>query len=81
MSAIGELVGEDVIYFDENTLGAPEGLEVLHRQGRTYERHAPGFGEVRPTPTPGGGNNYWTLPIPAREMQMNPNMEQNEGWK
>ncbi|MCS2919474.1 RagB/SusD family nutrient uptake outer membrane protein [Parabacteroides merdae] len=28
-----------------------------------------------------GGDHYWLYPIPYNETQMNPNMEQNPGWK
>ena len=75
-----ELVGEDVIYFDEIRWGTWKDLKFYtDKEGRMN-----GMRQVWGSPTYSytwGGNNYWTLPIPAREIQMNPNMEQNEGWK
>ena len=43
-----------------------------------------GLRQVWGTPTyryTWGGDKYWSLPIPIREIQMNPNMKQTPGWE
>lgn len=75
-----ELVGEDVVYFDEIRWRTWKDLKFsVDRQGRTN-----GMKQVWGTPTyqyTWGGDHYWVLPIPANEVQMNPNMVQNEGYQ
>lgn len=75
-----ELVGEDVVFFDEIRWRTWKDLKFSEdSQGRTN-----GMRQVWGTPTyqyKWGGDNYWVLPIPAREIQMNPNMTQNEGYQ
>ena len=74
-----ELVGEDVIYFDEIRWRTWKDLKFYKdKEGKTN-----GMRQVWGTTTNNyvwGGEQYWNLPIPAREMQMNPNMQQNPGW-
>jgi hypothetical protein len=74
-----ELIGEDVIYFDEIRWKTWKELKFyIDKEGKTN-----GMTQVWGTRTNNyswGGDHYWNLPIPAREMQMNPNMEQNPGW-
>lgn len=75
-----ELVGEDVIYFDEIRWRTWKDLKFYKdKEGKMNGRR-----EVWGSPLftySWGGDQYWSLPIPAREMQMNPNMEQNPGWE
>lgn len=75
-----ELVGEDVVFFDEIRWRTWKDLKFSKdSQGRTN-----GMRQVWGTPTyqyTWGGDNYWVLPIPAREIEMNPNMVQNEGYQ
>lgn len=74
-----ELIGEDVIYFDEIRWKTWKDLKFY----KDKEGKVNGMRQVWGTTTNNyswGGDQYWTLPIPAREMQMNPNMEQNQGW-
>lgn len=74
-----ELIGEDVIYFDEIRWGTWKDLKFgTDNQGITN-----GLRQIWGTPTYSykwGGDHYWSLPIPYREIQMNPNMKQNPGW-
>ena len=78
-----ELLGEDLIYFaelrwktwkdkkfatyDDNGKQVVNGLRQVWGQA-TYHYAW-------------GGDHYWLYPIPYNETQMNPNMEQNPGWK
>ena len=62
-----ELIGEDVIYFDE----------IRWRTWKDLKFYKDKEGKMN------GMTQIWgtrSLPIPAREMQMNPNMVQNPGW-
>lgn len=74
-----ELIGEDVIYFDEIRWKTWKDLKFyVDKEGKTN-----GMRQVWGTTSNNyswGGDHYWTLPIPAREIQMNPNMKQNQGW-
>lgn len=74
-----ELAGEDIIYFDELRWKTWKELKFsTDKEGRVN-----GLKQVWGTPTYSykwGGEHYWYLPIPYREIQMNPNMKQNEGW-
>lgn len=75
-----ELLGEDLIWFDEMRWRTWKDLKFsVDKQGRTN-----GLKQVWGTPTyqyTWGGDNYWVLPIPANEVQMNPNIVQNEGYQ
>lgn len=75
-----ELVGEDVIYFDELRWRTWKKLKFYQdKEGKMNGRR-----EVWGSPLftySWGGEQYWNLPIPAREIQMNPNMTQNPGWE
>ncbi|NDV58306.1 RagB/SusD family nutrient uptake outer membrane protein [Bacteroides sp. 519] len=74
-----ELIGEDVIFFDELRWKTWKDLKFyVDKEGKVN-----GMRQVFGTTTNNyswGGEHYWTLPIPAREIQMNPNMVQNPGW-
>ena len=74
-----ELIGEDVIYFDEIRWRTWKDLKFY----KDKEGKMNGMTQIWGTRTNNyawGGDHYWSLPIPAREMQMNPNMVQNPGW-
>ena len=70
-----ELAGEEVIYYDEL------------RQGTWKDfRFAKGNGNVEPWGTTvydtlWGGNEYMLWAIPSKEVEMNSNLVQNEGWR
>ena len=70
-----ELAGEEVIYYDEL------------RQGTWKDfRFAKGNGNVEPWGTTvydtlWGGNEYMLWAIPSKEVEMNRNLVQNEGWR
>ena len=75
-----ELVGEDQVLFDEMRWRTWKDLKFYtdsHGQKN-------GLRQVWGTPTytyTWGGDQYWSLPIPIREIQMNPNMQQTPGWE
>ena len=75
-----ELLGEDVIFFDELRWKTWKDLKFfVNKEGKVN-----GMTQIWGTTTNNyvwGGDQYWLLPIPAREMQMNPNMTQNPGWE
>ena len=75
-----ELLGEDVIFFDELRWKTWKDLKFfVNKEGKVN-----GMTQIWGTTTNNyvwGGDQYWLLPIPAREMQMNPNMSQNSGWE
>ena len=74
-----ELLGEDVVFFDEIRWKTWKDLKFYKPDGG-----ANGMCQVWGANTYSytwGGDNYWVLPIPAREMEMNPNMVQNEGYQ
>lgn len=74
-----ELIGEDIIYFDEIRWKTWKNLKFYEdKEGVMNGRR-----QIWGTPLftySWGGDHYWSLPIPAREMQMNSNMVQNTGW-
>lgn len=75
-----ELIGEDLVFFDEMRWRTWKGLKFYtDKQGQMN-----GLRQVWGTPTyryTWGGDKYWSLPIPIREIQMNPNMKQTPGWE
>lgn len=75
-----ELLGEDVIFFDELRWKTWKDLKFfVNKEGKVN-----GMTQIWGTTTNNyvwGGDQYWLLPIPAREIQMNPNMTQNPGWE
>ena len=74
-----ELLGEDVVFFDEIRWKTWKDLKFYKPDGG-----ANGMCQVWGANTYSytwGGDNYWVPPIPAREMEMNPNMVQNEGYQ
>lgn len=71
-----ELVGEDVVFFEELRWRTWKDLKFFKPDGVTPN----GMCQIWGTNTYSytwGGDDYWVLPIPAREMEMNPNMTQN----
>ena len=73
-----ELLGEDVVYFDEIRWRTWKDLKFFKPDGS-----ANGMCQVWGANTYSytwGGEDYWLLPIPAREMEMNPNMTQNGSY-
>lgn len=82
-NGIGELLGEDLIYFDELRWKTWKDKKFA-----TYDDNGKqvvnGLRQVWGQATyhyAWGGDHYWLYPIPYNETQMNPNMEQNPGWK
>ncbi len=75
-----ELIGEDQVFFDEMRWRTWKDLKFYtDKQGQMN-----GLRQVWGTPTyryTWGGDKYWSLPIPIREIQMNPNMKQTPGWE
>lgn len=78
-----ELLGEDLIYFDELRWKTWKDKKFA-----TYDDNGKqvvnGLRQVWGQATyhyAWGGDHYWLYPIPYNETQMNPNMEQNPGWK
>ncbi len=74
-----ELLAEDVIYFEELRWRTWRDLKFYKPDGS-----ANGMSQVWGTNTYSytwGGENYWVLPIPSAEMEINPNMVQNEGYQ
>lgn len=75
-----ELVGEDVIYFDELRWGTwKEKKFYTDKSGEIN-----GLRQVWGSATyhySWGGDKYWAYPIPEGEMQKNPNMVQTPGWE
>lgn len=74
-----ELIGEDAIYFDEIRWKTWKDLKFY----KDKEGKVNGMRQVWGATSNNyswGGDQYWTLPVPAREMQMNQNMVQNPGW-
>ena len=73
-------IGEDQVLFDEMRWRTWKDLKFYtdsHGQKN-------GLRQVWGTPTytyTWGGDQYWSLPIPIREIQMNPNMQQTPGWE
>lgn len=74
-----ELLGEDVIYFDEIRWKTWKDLKFyVDKEGKCN-----GLRQVWGSTTYNyhwGGDHYWSLPIPAREVQMNDKIKQNPGW-
>ncbi len=78
-----ELLGEDLIYFDELRWGTwkDKKFSTYNNAGTTEVN---GLRQVWGQATyhySWGGDHYWLYPIPENEIQMNPNMVQNPGWK
>jgi hypothetical protein len=78
-----ELLGEDLIYFDELRWKTWK-----EKKFSTYDDNGKqvvnGLRQVWGQATyhyAWGGDHYWLYPIPYNETQMNPNMDQNTGWK
>lgn len=74
-----ELLGEDVVYFEELRWRTWKDLKFFKPDGS-----ANGMCQVWGTNTYSytwGGEDYWLLPIPAREMEMNKNMVQNGSYQ
>lgn len=75
-----ELIGEDQVFFDEMRWRTWKDLKFYtDKQGQMN-----GLRQVWGTPTyryTWGGDKCWSLPIPIREIQMNPNMKQTPGWE
>lgn len=78
-----ELLGEDLIYFDELRWGTWK-----EKKFSTYDnngvKEVNGLRQVWGQATyhySWGGDHYWLYPIPENEMQKNPNMVQNQGWE
>ncbi|WP_456088669.1 RagB/SusD family nutrient uptake outer membrane protein [Parabacteroides sp.] len=78
-----ELLGEDLIYFDELRWKTWK-----EKKFSTYDDNGKqvvnGLRQVWGQATyhyAWGGDHYWLYPIPYNETQMNPNMVQNTGWK
>lgn len=74
-----ELIGEDVIYLDEIRWRTWKDLKFYEDKDGKVNGLRQVWGTLTYSYT-WGGDHYWTLPIPYREIQMNPNMKQNEGW-
>ena len=70
-----ELAGEQVVYGDELRWGTI--LEDKYSDGNGL-MHA--WGSVL-LPYVSGGNHYAVWPVPQSEIERNPKLEQNEGWK
>ena len=69
-----EFAGEGVTFFDELRWGTWK--EVKFKEGSGVKQI---WGEVM-SPYSWPGDHYYTWPIPVSETQMNPNLEQNDGW-
>ena len=78
-----ELMGEDLLYYDELRWKTwKEKKFASFDNGGKQEVN--GMRQVWGQPTyhySWGGEHYWLYPIPENEIQMNPNMVQNPGWK
>ena len=82
-AAHAQNAGEDLIYFDELRWKTWKDKKFA-----TYDDNGKqvvnGLRQVWGQATyhyAWGGDHYWLYPIPYNETQMNPNMEQNPGWK
>ena len=83
--------GYDVVVVDNLYNASPKALErVKEITGKDLKFYTDAHGQnnglrqVWGTPTytyTWGGDQYWSLPIPIREIQMNPNMQQTPGWE
>lgn len=78
-----ELLGEDLLYYDELRWKTwKEKKFATFDNGGVTEVN--GLRQIWGQPTyrySWGGDHYWLYPIPENEIQMNPNMVQNPGWK
>lgn len=74
-----EFIGEDVIFFDEIRWKTWKDLKFYEDNEGKINGMRQIWGATSNNYS-WGGDHYWTLPIPAREIQMNPNMTQNVGW-
>ena len=78
-----ELLGEDVIYFDELRWRTwKEKKFATYKNGQSEEVN--GLRQVWGEATyhySWGGEHYWLFPIPENEIQNNPNIKQNPGWE
>ena len=75
-----ELGGEESIYFDELRWGTWENRKFY----RDSQGQMNGMRQVWGSPTYNyiyGGDQYYSWPIPEKEIQINPNMVQSPQWK
>ena len=70
-----EIGGEDSMYFHELRWGTWKDKKFDNNRNGLMQM----WGETTYT-WYWLGDQCWSLPIPAKEMEMNSNLEQNEGW-